>query len=963
MVSRNAPVALVVGAATFLGSRIVEKLLDKDVQVIGVDDFSVGKKENLEEAVKDKKFHLLNQSSQNISPEIPRLDYIFITSSEGKVDAILEIAKKHHSKVVFVSTIELYDNHADSSLDWYKDNESKIAQFAKDYKLNARVVRLAPVFGPRMHFKVKDPLIRLINATLRGEIDQENSSLDYSTRALYIDDAADLVIKSMLSGATALKIFDGALKTPIKVSEIKQVLKDPLWYEQANFEPTELPDWPTPNLEKTIKTLNWHPTHKIVKALKDTITYFKDNEIEVEEQERKYIPTQKQAIAVEEEGEKIGGIPTTRSTETPVKKHPLDPEEKSDEKGKVKKAGNRGARFEKFKPTKNKAFVFLALILIGYAIIFPVISLGVGVLSFRYNLTQAAENLQKGEYEKSLGNVKAAENGVEQVRFFLASAQVVKQAGVLQNEFDSAEKLVLLADLSADSARSTIEGVHKLYLGLQAVTGEVSEPSTKYFKEAQIDLITADENLSKTLALMNREDFKQGIPEMFKERVNLLQDKIENYTDLVRKGRAAATLLPEVIGSEGKKSYLLLLQNNNELRPTGGFIGSFAQIDFENGKLKKIDVNDIYNIDGLLTQNIEPPAEIKSDLGQSNWYLRDSNWEPDFPTSARQAEWFYVRETGNRVDGVIALDISAVENLLDVVGPLDLRDYSETVTPDNLFEKSIAHAEQGFFPGSQAKKSFLTALSNEMFNKLFFLPNQNWPGIVSAIGKSLEEKHLSIYLANPKLFSYLVSQNWTSALPRATDAKSGEVSDFLAVVEANLGANKSNYYIERKTSLETVVGKEGEVNQRLRINYINRSPSNTWPAGKYKNRMRVYLPFGAKVSRAIWGETDVTPSMSSFVDYGRTGYSVLLELEPKESKTFVLDYQLPLSLTFAENMAKYRLDVIKQAGTLSDPFEWKISYPLNYKINATDGSEVGPQEHSISTDLSKDRSFEVTFSK
>src|SRR3989338_9171501 len=108
-----------------------------------------------------------------------------------------------------------------------------------------------------MDFKTQDPLIRLVAQALTGDL-QKDVTLEFSSRALYISDAIDLVIKTMLAGSTAQKIYDGVGTEPIKVSEIKQVLLDPVWYETRDFVPSPLPPWPTPNLEKTIKFLNWH---------------------------------------------------------------------------------------------------------------------------------------------------------------------------------------------------------------------------------------------------------------------------------------------------------------------------------------------------------------------------------------------------------------------------------------------------------------------------------------------------------------------------------------------------------------------------------------------------------------------------------------------------------------------------------------------------------------------------------
>ncbi len=922
--------ALVVGAAGFLGSSLVDELLKKGIQVIGVDNLSTGFKQNLENAVKDNNFHFIVDNAQNLELDIPRLDYVVLsTSRDWNIDNILKLLKKTGSRCLLLSSIELYDRGSGEH-DWLKKIEAKLAAFAKENNLNARVLRLGPVYGPRMHFQIKDPLVKLIQQALREDL-QKEVSLDFSTRALYIEDALDLMVKSLFSGATAQKIFDGVLSSPIKVAEIKQILLDPLWYEERSFSPQSLPPWPTPNSEKTIRFLNWRPRVGIVKALRETLSYFKDHELKVPEMEDE----KKEQLQVLREEKKDAPKPKTK----------------------------RAIKLPKFKLPLGKIYLSLAIGLIFYALIWPAVSVGWAVFTFRYQLLEAAKNLGKGEFDKSLINLSQAEYGLGGAKNMFKSLAPLRKMPVLDPAFSIGDGLSSLATYSILSAKSAVLGVEELYQGLRSVTGEETGSPKEYFEKANLQLTFADEQISKAYALLNTEEFKMSLPAILKDQVDGLESRLSHYRNLVKNGRAVSVLLPGLVAWEGAKSYLVLLQNNMELRPAGGFIGSYALITFEGGKLKRLDVEDIYAIDGQLNFHVEPPKEIREDLGQKDWYLRDANWEPDFPTSARQSEWFYNKETGERVEGVLALDVSAMENLLETIGPLDLPDYNEKITADNLFEKAIAHAELSFFPGSQAKKNFLTALTSQLFNKLIFVPNQNWPGIVASLGKSLEEKHMSIYLDHPKLFSYLVSQGWTNAMPRAGSETGGTLQDFLAPVEANLGANKANYYLERNYRLETVVGKDGDLRHRLRIGYINKSPSNSWPAGKYKNRMRVYLPFGAKIVRVLWGESDITKDVESFVDYGRSGYSFLISLSPKEAKSLVLDYEIPTKLDFKEGKAQYRLDVIKQAGTLQDPFEWSLTYPLNYSLSSQQGIEIGPQEQSISTDLSRNRSFEVVFNK
>ena len=940
LLSRNTPVALTLGAASFLGSHLTDGLLLKDIQVIGVDDLEAGKKENLSQASENKNFHLIIESAENLDLDLERLDYIFVTlQKNSNLKKVLDLFKKFKSRLLLISSIELYDK-TEQDLRWLEKIEIDFAQVAKDHKLNARILRLGPVFGPRMSFDPApngaglDPLIKLIQQSLTEDL-QKDTSLEFSSRALYIDDAIDLAIKCILSGATAQKIFDGVALSPVKISEIKQVLLDPVWYENKDFSPSELPPWPTPNLEKTSKFLNWQPKTKLVSSLKETLNYFKDHEIRVPKLE-----------AEELNEEKMGDGRWKMGKEEDIKGLKLSGEEKKIiKKGTGKKFAVPGLSF------------FIVLALVGFALVWPIAQLSFGVLTFRFQLTQAVKDLEKGEFEKSLSKVKQASSGIGKAKAIFYSLDEVRSTGILKSQFELGDNLVSLATLSSDCAQNTILGIQALYQSLKSISGELNDSPKSYFDLAKSYLALADEDLSKAQALINSQDFKSNLPTILKSQVDSLSERLLLYSNLVKKSRVLSVLMPEIVALDGSKSYLVLLQNNMELRPTGGFIDSFAKVSFENGKLKKLEVNDTYAIDGQLKMHVEPPKEIKQDLDQKDYFLRDSNWEPDFPTAARQAEWFYTKETGERVEGVVALDISAIEDLLSVLGSLDLADYNEKVDSTNLFEKAISHAELNFFPGTQAKKSFLTALTNGLFNKLFFLPNQNWPGIVTSLGKSLERKHMSIYLDNPPLFSYLISQNWAGVLPRGNADNSS--FDFLAPVEANLGADKANYYLDRSYNLETVINKDGEVNHRLRIAYTNRSPSNAFPAGKYKNRMRVYLPTGTKLTRALWGEKEITTDVSGFVDYGRTGYSVLLELLPKEQKTLVLDYQTPIKLDFKNSKATYRLDVVKQAGTLKDPFTWALTYPLNMKVVSNQPQEIGPQEINIQTDLSTDKTFQL----
>jgi hypothetical protein len=153
------------------------------------------------------------------------------------------------------------------------------------------------------------------------------------------------------------------------------------------------------------------------------------------------------------------------------------------------------------------------------------------------------------------------------------------------------------------------------------------------------------------------------------------------------------TLYASAAGFDSGKTYLILLQNSTELRPTGGFIGSMALATVHGGFIKDLKVEDVYTADGQLKGHADPPKPISEILGQEHWYLRDSNWDPDFSQSGKTAAWFYQKETNTAVDGVIAVSSPFLIDILKATGPITLADYNDQITADNFYGKSLYYIQ------------------------------------------------------------------------------------------------------------------------------------------------------------------------------------------------------------------------------------------------------------------------------
>ncbi|MDD2822608.1 MAG: DUF4012 domain-containing protein [Candidatus Daviesbacteria bacterium] len=932
--SRNKPVAFVVGAAGFIGSSLVECLLGKGIQVVGADDFSTGRRNNLIEANKDKGFQLISQSLSNVSDLVfPRLDYAVFTITEdiskdrfgATLKNFLDICSTNTPKIILVSSINLYDSKDES--DNLKLAEKKLAEIARDSKINARIVRLSAVFGPRMNFRDTDPITRLIKSAATGKLNQEQTPLEFTTRALYISDAVDLIVKAIMHGSTAQKIYDGAMIEPVKVSEIKQLLMDPVWYEEKGFTPTELPPWPTPNLNKTIKELSWKPHTSIIKALKETMAYFKENadEIpkEVVEEKKSSVPWQFSKLEDED---------------TQQKSEPIH--EKKLKKGIIIPKVNTNS-------IKQKTISIVGLVVIFFALVFPILRVGVSAYEIKVHLENSIKQTSLGNFNEAVREADQATGDITYLKDSFDSLSFIKNVGILKTPYEAIEQSLGLAFKAVSANLHTVLGVRYMAGGFAVISGEKEGDSTSLINSAKAEVYEADNEIGQVSASLNDVSYVNKIPTIFQQELKTLDEKITLYRQTINLGKTLVDLLPAVITKEGEKSYLIVLQDNRVLRPGGGQIRSYVVVTFNNGKLKEIKGDLVENLDSSYEGKIDPPIELKNDLGESNWRLKDASFDLDSPTSAKNIVWFYGRESGIPVSGLVALDLESVSKLLAAVGPLNIGNKGEEVTSTNIYQKVPLTRE-----GNQVSVDILRVL----VERIFYLSKQNWVVLAKNSEESLSQKHLTLYLTDPNAFSYLSSNGWTGSMPVQTKEKIGERQEFLSLSETNNSQGQSSTSIERSANLESSLDKNGLVSHKLTVNY-SATEKLTSP---YKTRLKVYLAGGTKMLKSTWGGK-IIKDISPFSDYGKSGYSILLELGVGEQKQLVLEYQDLLAVKFEQNNLKYQLNIVKQAGQQAIPFNFKLTFPENIKAESKYKNGLG--EVLVADQISQNKTYEVILHK
>lgn len=383
---------------------------------------------------------------------------------------------------------------------------------------------------------------------------------------------------------------------------------------------------------------------------------------------------------------------------------------------------------------------------------------------------------------------------------------------------------------------------------------------------------------------------------------------------------------PALLGKDKPAVYLLLFQNNMEIRPSGGFIGSLAIITFDGGRLSDVNVQDVYSLDGQLKGHVEPPEPIKNYLGEANWFLRDSNWDPDFPTSASRAEWFLSKEIGKSVDGVVALDLEVAKSILRITGPIALADFGQDISADNLYEKTQGEVEEAFFPGSIKKASFLTALARELLDEVFALPREKDVSLGKSLVDNLEARHIQIFLHRKEAQRAISGLGFDGSF-QTPFCLGNCYSDFVGLIEANLGVNKANYFIKRAMNMEVSI--EGDtVTRKLSVSFENSANSALGLSGRYKVYLRLFVPLDSEVGEPMVGQGQeanaTTPEIRD--SGGKREVGFLLEIMPGQTETVTFSWSGKNPLLYDQS-GEYRLYWRKQAGTNEDPVSLKMVLP------------------------------------
>ena len=564
---------------------------------------------------------------------------------------------------------------------------------------------------------------------------------------------------------------------------------------------------------------------------------------------------------------------------------------------------------------------------------------------------------------------------------------------------EAAPHLMEMADAGTAAAVLAFDGLEPALTVIQQGEGQDGTVAelVAVIDAAQPQLARATLEMERVAAARAAIRTEVDAPEQLPWRVRQLLDQYDQRSYLVE-SMAVLPLLPQIMGSETPRTYLLLAQNEDEIRPTGGFLSGAGLMTVAEGNIldmQFLDASlvDAWVVDGTwsLSKPYDPaPAALQQLMGLELHLFRDANFWPDFPHSAEQAIALYrYGQDAPPLDGVIAFDQQFLSMLLQITGPVTVPDLAQPISARNL----TASLEAAWGPSGEeeagawvwSRKDFLGPLADAVRMRLF----GNLSGLdplftAEVMHRALAEKHLQIYVRDPAVAAILDRLDWDGRLETSPE------QDLLLVVDTNVGYNKVNRVVESHLDYTVSLEESGEATADLTVVYehTGKGPDTCRHGTEYRgltayeqliqdcywNYLRLYTPPGSELLQA--SEHPVPAEAFTFAE-GWEGGAVVVDDEPTELSVFGnflivppeatveshYRYALPGVVQDDDEMQRYTLRVVRQPGVTPRELVVRVALPEGAQlVEATPAPEAVEEGMVIfRTTLRTDTLFNVTY--
>lgn len=566
------------------------------------------------------------------------------------------------------------------------------------------------------------------------------------------------------------------------------------------------------------------------------------------------------------------------------------------------------------------------------------------------------------------GDIELIRAGAAPLFPLLRVAQVIPGVGAILGQV---EPLLNVANPLAHTGRLLLDVFEPVLSPALAAPGG---PTTveKLFQAIETHPAALDE---AALALTQAAAAAEGIhPAAFPEPYRQNLTRLQNLLPLAKASLPALKQLPGLMGGAGRQNFLIVAQNRDELRATGGFITGLGLAVLENGKIASFNLGDSYSVDDFSKPYPTPPAPLNQLMLADYWVTRDANWSPDFPTAAGQIQQLYTLSTGVPTRGVLAFNQLAVRNILEVLGPITLEDYPAPIsaaTVEDFMRQSWAPAagERMTKDWWLNRKNFMGDLGKKILSRLLATTD---PKMLARLGQVvvdlIKSGHLLVYVDQPEIAALLAQAGLNGALHPGP-------GDNLYLVDSNIGFNKVDTVVNRTVAYRVDLSHPGSPTAEFTASYqhtiVTPVPCKHEPSygiGTYTdmqtrcywNYWRVYLSAGSQLTGGplptvpgsmLLNQTDWTgPAQAETGEQGMTVVSGLMLLPTNSRQEYKLSLQLPPGVLQSAPQTPggwiYTLRLQKQAGLARLPVSVTLLLPPGATPTALPAGWVRQTEQS-----------------
>lgn len=426
-----------------------------------------------------------------------------------------------------------------------------------------------------------------------------------------------------------------------------------------------------------------------------------------------------------------------------------------------------------------------------------------------------------------------------------------------------------------------------------------------------------------------------------KDEINSLQEILNNFSTYLE-------VVLDLLGSQVPHTYLVLIQNNFEQRPTGGFVGSLLFAEVNNGILTDFNLKDVYDFDGLLIDNPKylPPEYIGFN---SKLWIRDANYTPDFMISSKRIETMLQRAKAPSVDTIISIDQTFIEDVLGLTGPVPLENFDGKITADNYFTVLTYLVEANKFDNQNDKEILQSFIAN--FEKQIF-SIKDFKGLFEIINQNLHQKHIQVFSKKDFIQNQIQHLGFSNLFQPTQDKN----QDLLLVTNTSIGGNKTDKYIKQRYIHNTHFNRDNTIQDTLTIrkyhSFVNREEF-VWQnylrpfgvtelvdftryilgRGDNVSMVKVYVPNDSELDSIKGLPKNTKVSKFTDPDLNQDYFLFRMAVKPGETKEVSLTYTPKIKIK-PNPAAQYNLSLQSQAGSFNTVFQKTYSFadPTTQKI-------------------------------